>query len=49
MEEAPKPKERQPHWYSNGTLIPEGQVEPITSSGELTLQVPGSKLSSRAS
>jgi len=34
-----------PHWYSNGTLIPEGQVEPVTSSGELTLQVPGSKLS----
>jgi hypothetical protein len=34
-----------PHWYSNGTLIPEGQVEPVSSSGELTLQVPGSKLS----
>ncbi len=33
-----------PHWYSNGTLIPEGQVEPVTSSGELTLRVPGSKL-----
>ena len=35
----------QPHWYSNGTLIPEGQVEPVSSSGNLTLQVPGSKLS----
>ncbi len=34
-----------PHWYSNGTLIPEGQVEPVSSSGELTLEVPGSKLS----
>jgi len=34
-----------PHWYSNGKLIPEGEVEPVSSSGELTLQVPGSKLS----
>src|SRR5208283_981640 len=40
-----KTVEAQPHWYSNGKLIPEGEVEPVTSSGELTLQVPGSKLS----
>ena len=42
--EAKPTLEPQPHWYSNGTLIPEGQVEPVASSGELTLQVPGSKL-----
>jgi hypothetical protein len=42
--EAEPTLEAQPHWYSNGTLIPEGEVEPVSSSGELTLQVPGSKL-----
>ena len=42
VEGAPTPK---PHWYSNGALIPEGEVEPVTSSGELTLHVPGSNLS----
>ena len=45
VEAPPTSEEPQPHWYSNGKLIPEGEVEPVPTSGELTLQVPGSKLS----
>jgi alpha-tubulin suppressor-like RCC1 family protein len=30
-----------PHWYSDGQLIPEGQTEPIATSGTFSVKVPG--------
>ena len=43
------PSTPQPHWYSDGTLIPEGTSEPVATSGTLTINFPGAAVRCKVS